>query len=555
MKKTIPLLLICGFIGVCALLFYAFYDEARQTAVETLNEQQMIHAKQAAQGIEDFFSTWTGILTSLAKMDEIIDNDPEGKRYMGLFLEAHKKQIRSVTRIDDKGTIIYTVPHTLSIGSDISNQKHIEEILREHKTVVSDVFRTVQGFDAIALHVPVFREQSFKGTIAIVLDFENLAKRYLEVIELGETGYAWVISRDGIQLYSPVTGFTGKSVFENYKDFPSIIPMVQNMLKGHSGVATYTFNKIADQTVEPVTKRAVYLPIHMGNTFWSIAVATSEKEVLRTLSSFRNRLLLAVGLLFIGGMLFSIIGVKAWFIVAEGKKRKRIEKELRSSEQRYRQLFEQNPAPMLIYERGTMKMLAVNDAFTEQYGYDSEKALSLNLTDLYPHDEKSRITKLAAQLKGLAYVGDWHHLKADGSMMAVVVKSHDIEYLGHDARIAVISDITERKQMENALRSSEEKFFKAFHATPDAIVISRADDGLLLEVNEVFLIQTEYTREEAISRTTVDLGLWADPADRDRYSAAVSGQGRIRDMEARFRTKSGKILDGLVSGESIVLAN
>lgn len=548
-------MLIGGFLGGCVLLFHAFYDETRRTAVEKLNEQQMIHAKQAARGIEDFFRTWTGILTSLARMDEIIDNDADGKRYMGLILESHHAQIRSLTRVDKSGTILYTVPHSLSTGSDISNQKHVQEILKEHKPVASDVFHTVQGFDAVALHVPVFKGVSFQGTIAAVIDFKSLAKRYLEVVKIGETGYAWVVSRDGTQLYSPVTGFTGKSVFENYKDSPSIIPIVRDMLRGNQGIATYTFDRIGDKAVAPVRKHAVYLPIHIGDTFWSVAVSSSESEVLRALSSYRNRLILVIGVIFIGGMLFSILGVKAWFIVAEEEKRKRIESELRSSEQRYRQLFEQNPAPMLIYERGTMKMLAVNGAFADLYGYSSASALSLTLTDLYPEEEKGRIKEVAARLKGLANAGEWHHLKADGSIMTIVARSHDLDYSGHDARIAVISDITERKHMENALRYSEERFFKAFHATPDAIVISRESDGLLLEVNEVFLVQTGYSRDEAINRTTIELKLWADPNDRQRYGAAIREQGKVREMEARFRTKSGNLLDGLVSGESILLAN
>jgi PAS domain S-box-containing protein len=178
-------------------------------------------------------------------------------------------------------------------------------------------------------------------------------------------------------------------------------------------------------------------------------------------------------------------------------------RELRASEQRYRQLFEQNPAPMLIYQRGTLKMLAVNDAFTHHYGYSIEEALSLQLTDLYPEEEKKSITELAVRLKGHSYAGEWHHLKADGSIINIVARSHDIDYMGSDARIAVITDITERKQAEDALRQSEEKFFKAFHATPDAIVISRASDGLLLEFNDIFLRQTGYSREEVQARTTL----------------------------------------------------
>lgn len=227
--------------------------------------------------------------------------------------------------------------------------------------------------------------------------------------------------------------------------------------------------------------------------------------------------------------------------------------ELRVSAQRYRQLFESNPVPMLIYQRGTYELLAVNDAFVNQYGYSAEEARALHLQDLYPEEEKKAITEVAAGLKGHAYAGEWHHVKADGSVIAIEARSHDIDYWGQDARIAVINDITDRKLAEEALRYSEEKFFKAFHATPDAIVISRASDGLLIDVNDVFLRETGYSREEALSNSTIGLHLWADPHVRDRYITSVFEHGRVRDMEAQFSTKTGMLLDGLVSGETVVL--
>jgi len=130
--------------------------------------------------------------------------------------------------------------------------------------------------------------------------------------------------------------------------------------------------------------------------------------------------------------------------------------ELQASEQRYRHLFEHNPAPMLIYQRGTLKMLAVNDAFVHHYGYSRDEALALLLTDLYPEDEKERITQVIPSLQDHAYLGEWHHLKADGSIITISVRSHDIEYWGQDARIAVIADVTEMKKMEEQLRSVNE---------------------------------------------------------------------------------------------------
>jgi len=555
-KKGRLIFLIIALIAACAFLFSFFYAQAKKAAVKKLNEEQLIHAKQAAHGIEDFFATWTGILNSLSAMSDIIDVTPEGKRHLKLFLDAHKDQVRSVTRVDDKGIIIYTAPFSQSIGQDISGQKHMREILRRHTPVVSDVFRTVQGFDAVALHVPVFRGTTFKGTLAVVIDFQNLAKRYLEVIRIGKTGYAWMISRDGTELYDPVPGFAGKSVFENVKRYPSIIPMVQEMLKGRQGVATYTFDKIGERRIAPVTKHAVYLPIHMGNTFWSIAVASSEKEMLSSLTSFRNRLILIVGILFLGGVLFSLLAAKAWLIVGEEKMRRQAEDELRSSEQRYRYLFEQNPAPMIIYRRGTLQMLAVNEAFLKHYGYTSSEALALRLPDIYPDEEKEPIARLAERLKGHAYVGEWHHLKKDGSLITIVARSHDMEYCGLGARIAVMTDITEMKRMECLLRESEVRFRDSMEFLPIPIAISDLWERIVYvnreftqtygyELNDIPTVEVWAQRAypDPDYRERVFAQWYRDVADAAKNGSAtqireyrvVCGDGGSRDVEICMR--------------------
>ena len=332
MKKGIFIALTLVLIGACALLFNVFYKEAKNTAITKLNEEQMIHAKQAARGIEDFFATWTRSLISLSKMGEIIDNDALGKRSMKLYYEAHQEQITAITRMDERGIIIYNFPQSSSVGSDISDQKHVRELLRDHKPVISDVFRAVEGFDAVAIVVPVFRGAVFKGSVTVLVNFESLAKRYLDVVKIGKTGYAWVVSRDGTQLYSPITGFTGKNVFATIKGSPSLMAMVNDMLKGHEGTATYTFDRIGDR-IRQIREYAVYIPIHIANTFWSIAVTSAEQDVLSGLISFRNKLAVVIVALFTCGMAFSTLGAKAWFIVKEEEKRKQIEKKLQESEQ------------------------------------------------------------------------------------------------------------------------------------------------------------------------------------------------------------------------------
>lgn len=124
---------------------------------------------------------------------------------------------------------------------------------------------------------------------------------------------------------------------------------------------------------------------------------------------------------------------------------------LRKSEERYRHLFEQNPVSMLIYERGSLQLLAVNEAFLKQYGYGKEEALALKLPDLYPGSERDHIIRLASSLSGHTYVGEWHHCRKDGSVMTIEATSHDLNYQEKIARIAVITDITERKKTEEEL--------------------------------------------------------------------------------------------------------
>jgi PAS domain S-box-containing protein len=163
-----------------------------------------------------------------------------------------------------------------------------------------------------------------------------------------------------------------------------------------------------------------------------------------------------------------------------GEERKLAEEALRVSEAHYRELFENNPAPMLIYERGSLRLLAVSEAFERHYGYNRAEALTLRLPDLYPEKEKAPIVALVEKLQGYAYVGEWHHLKRDGSQIAIVARSHDIVFAGRNCRIAVINDITELKMAEEARKTSEAQV-KALLAAADCLLwqahLTRQDSG------------------------------------------------------------------------------
>lgn len=146
---------------------------------------------------------------------------------------------------------------------------------------------------------------------------------------------------------------------------------------------------------------------------------------------------------------FEVLAETANKMIVESLK---AEASLKISEEKYRFLFERNPASILIYERFTFKILTVNEAFVKNYGYSTEEITKMLLQDLYPQEEKDAITELAISLHGHSYAGEWHHIKKDGSQVAIIATSHDIKYLGRIARVAVIIDITDRKKAEEELK-------------------------------------------------------------------------------------------------------
>ncbi|MEW6673735.1 MAG: PAS domain S-box protein [Thermodesulfobacteriota bacterium] len=105
-----------------------------------------------------------------------------------------------------------------------------------------------------------------------------------------------------------------------------------------------------------------------------------------------------------------------------------------------------------------------------------------------------------------------------------------------------------------ALRLSEEKFAKVFRSSPDTILLTDISDGRIVEVNEAFCKRTGYSRNEAIGRTTLELKLWLNENDRDRFISALRKNGKVENMESAIMHRNGNIVIGLLSAEIIELS-
>ncbi len=114
--------------------------------------------------------------------------------------------------------------------------------------------------------------------------------------------------------------------------------------------------------------------------------------------------------------------------------------------------------------------------------------------------------------------------------------------------------------LEGQRRHSDQMFTAAFDESPEAIGLSRLNDGLIVDVNQEWLAVTGYTREEVIGHTVVEIGHWPDHATREAAIAELRINGRLREHEAivhlkgkgkRLARLNGTLLD--VDGEKHIL--
>jgi PAS domain S-box-containing protein len=245
--------------------------------------------------------------------------------------------------------------------------------------------------------------------------------------------------------------------------------------------------------------------------------------------------------------------VRLYGIGIDITERKTAEEKLRESEERYRTLLDSIDEgfcifEMLFDEEGKpvdYLFLEVNPAFEKATGL--KNAAGKTIREMVPNLEAHWFEiygKVALTGEPIRFTESSEALNRWFDVYAIRIGGAESRKVG-----LIFNNITERKKTEDKLRESEERFAKAFNSSPLVLTITSLKTGKLLEVNDTFVHTTGYTRQETIGRTTAELGLWVNDADREEELAKIQKLGEIRDLEYRFRTKDGREILGLLSAE------
>ncbi len=251
-------------------------------------------------------------------------------------------------------------------------------------------------------------------------------------------------------------------------------------------------------------------------------------------------------------------GQKLIFCVCRDiSERNRIEKALRESEEKFALAFNSSPHMFIITDIETGNYLEVNDTFVNNTGYSREELIGHNVNELNLWAKPAEFQKMNRQLNEQgSFKNEEYSFRNKSGEIRIWLCSSDVVTIGGKKRfLAIAADITERKKAEEALRESEELFSRAFNASPISMSISRLGDGKFIEVNESFLRDKGYTRDEVIGYSSKKIGVWQNVAEQHKIMGLLKTQGRAHNIPMHYKTKSGDTRVGLVSAELVKIGN
>lgn len=213
------------------------------------------------------------------------------------------------------------------------------------------------------------------------------------------------------------------------------------------------------------------------------------------------------------------------------------------SEMRYRILFDSNPIPMWVFDRKTLKFLAVNETASRQYGFSSREFLTMTIADIRPEEDIPDLLEATRNpVQGLQEPTIWRHQKKNGAIIDVEIIGHDLHFHGVEAELIATRNVTERKNAEETVQ----RLASIVEFSEDAIIGTNLA-GMITSWNRAAEKMYGYTTAEAVHQNLSLLVPSERQAEMRALMERVQNGLPIECLETQRLTKAGSVLEMSVS--------
>lgn len=145
----------------------------------------------------------------------------------------------------------------------------------------------------------------------------------------------------------------------------------------------------------------------------------------------------------------AVLTVMSLVLAADVRQREQVETELRASEQRYRNVFEHNPLPMWLFDYESLRILTVNQAAVQDYGYSPADFCAMRLPELWPAKNKDELMAIVAEARKTSELRfDSRNVHKDGTVFEVNVTMRNLIFDGREAAVVLSEDISEQRRTD-----------------------------------------------------------------------------------------------------------
>jgi diguanylate cyclase (GGDEF)-like protein/PAS domain S-box-containing protein len=233
---------------------------------------------------------------------------------------------------------------------------------------------------------------------------------------------------------------------------------------------------------------------------------------------------------------------------------------LQISEEHYRTIFQASLDGIALVRVDNGRYVDINPGYLNTLGYERQEVIGRTVTELNiwanPKDQMKLVDAIREH-KNCPHL-EAQFRKKDGTLLWGMLSASFMLIDGVPCVLSITRNITEIKASaerleatSQALRISEEHYRTVFHTSLDCIAITHMTNGICIDINQGFLNALGFERQEVLGRSTLDLGVWMDPNDRQKFVDLLDQQSQCRNLDAKFRKKNGEVISGLISASII----